>query len=70
MDAEMAVLMFLGIMRTMMSRRPRTVKATKTTPEMRVMTMAEPKDMVPPWIMAPSRKLVPMPVERAKGMLA
>ena len=45
--AEMAVLMFLGIMRTMMSRRPRTVRATKITPEIRVMTMAEPKDIVP-----------------------
>ena len=43
MDAEMAILMFLGMTRTIKSRRPKTVSSTKMIPEMSVIAMAAPK---------------------------
>ena len=43
MDAEIAILMFLGMTRTIRSRRPKTVSSTNTIPEMSVIAMAAPK---------------------------
>ena len=43
MDAEMAILIFFGMTRTIKSRRPKTVSSTKMIPEMSVIAMAAPK---------------------------
>ena len=67
MDAEMAILMFLGMTRTIKSRRPKTVSSTNTIPEMSVITMAAPKLSAWDWMSAPRMKFEPIPVESAKG---
>ena len=70
MAEPMASLMFLGIIRTIKSRMPKTDSPRKMRPETRMTAMICPKEMLPDWSSAPSMKLLPMPVERAKGMLA
>ena len=67
MDAEIAILMFLGMTRTIRSRRPKTVSSTNTIPEMSVITMAAPKLSAWDWMSAPRMKFEPIPVESAKG---
>ena len=67
MDAEMAILMFLGMTRTIRSRRPKTVSSTNTIPEMSVITMAAPNLSAWDWMSAPRMKFEPIPVESAKG---
>ncbi len=63
----MAILMFLGMTRTIRSRRPKTVSSTNTIPEMSVITMAAPKLSAWDWMSAPRMKFEPIPVESAKG---
>ena len=70
MDAEMATLIFLGIIFTIMSLIPKMVRARKIIPEIRIMLIMEPKERLPSCKRAPNRKFVPIPVERAKGKFA
>ena len=67
MDAEMAILIFLGMTRTIKSRRPKTVSSTKMIPEISVIAMAAPKLSACDWMSAPRMKFEPIPVESAKG---
>ena len=69
MDADIAILRFFGMTRTIRSRSPNTVRATKTMPDTRVISIAEPKLIACDWIIAPRMKLEPIPVDSAKGRL-
>ena len=67
---EMAILMFLGIIRTMRSRIPKTDKTRKMIPLIRMTPIIEPKDNSPLCTIEPSKKLVPIPHDSANGMFA
>ncbi len=69
MDAEMATLMFLGIMRTIRSRMPKMLSNYEDDAGDQDDGHGGAKGELAALDHAPSRKLVPMPVDRAKGKL-